>query len=84
MRELPLGIPGRNYVEQVVAIAGYKIFRMYLEMSDHVHMAGVKDPFDNGIRPFCEGTGSADCTISAFIVLRTFLSLYHPVQSFRI
>jgi hypothetical protein len=44
----------------------------------------VKDPFDNGIRPFCEGTGSADCTISAFIVLRTFLSLYHPVQSFRI
>jgi hypothetical protein len=57
---------------------------MYSEMSGHVHMAGVKDPFDNGIRPFYEGTGSADRTISAFIFLRKFLSPYHPMQSFRI
>ena len=82
MRELPLGMFDRNEVEGVVTEAGDEIFHMDTEMGGNLDMTGIKDPFDNGIRSFYKGTGSADRTISPFIFLGQLLSPYCPSHGF--
>lgn len=69
MRELPLGILDTDEIDEVVTETGDVFFHVDTEMSGHLHMVGVKDPFDNGKRPLNEGAGSADRTISPLIFL---------------
>ena len=67
-QQLPLGSLDTEEVKKVVAEAGDQIFHMGSKMGSNHQMPGVEDPLDHGKRPFHQGTGSGDSSVSSFIL----------------